>query len=424
MSQPFRNEFAVMPMWGRYRWFESPPVRTMVASLLLAGATKARADDTPPSIPRNWPNPARLGRDQSETGERPRISEQPETPERREAEPAEPEKEAEPDGPFDPFFDLIDPARLQRDLDRLLGTRFGPRRPERVRPEVPEIGEPVFFDLTRPLGALKYSNELNYLFNSSSLSSPTLQVIEYEYTFADWNAVELDLSYYNARLEVITPFYQRTLRVGCRGRSISGIQVSPDIYLRSGFIGGSAVYAYGWQPTKESRFSLLSFVGVNRMLIGGFLTQTPTPGQAGSMLSTATTRAGHSGDVDRIYGAWRPTFNLDLFYKLNEKFTLGIENDLFFHSGKGGEYLSFPFVTWEAGQHTFFQLGGGYYHFESKDQFTFLLHLNFVNPSIRREDALKAGSAEGTRPESSTDAEADPPRAGPIRRWLGRRSRR
>jgi len=98
----------------------------------------------------------------------------------------------------------------------------------------------------------------------------------------------------------LTPFYQRTLGVGRRGNWVHGFQLSPDIYVRSGFVGGSAVYAFGWKPEKESRFSTLFFAGPNRTLIGGF-----NPGQ-----SRAT------GSDDRVYGAWRPTFNVNLFYEL------------------------------------------------------------------------------------------------------------
>ncbi len=387
-----------------------------------------QGDGPSPRRPDGWPDPAQVGR-----GEPARPAEVP-----AEAEPAEPAaepagedeakgegtgegeaKEAAKDGPLDPFFDLVDPARLQRELDKALGARFPRRRPRRELPEVPEIGEPVFFDLTRPLGARRYSNEINYLFNSSTRSAPTLQVIEYEYAFADWNAVELDLQFYDQILEVITPFYQRTLGVGCGGRSVYGIQVSPDVYRRSGFIGGSAVLAYGWKPTKESKFSTLSFVGVNRQLIGGFFTPNSARQRLGGMVQTgAATTA-----PEPIFGAWRPTFNFDVFYQLTETVSLGIENDLFFQSERrSSEYLSFPFVTWEAGQHAFFQVGAGYYHFEGRDQATFLVHLNFVNPSVKiREEDLKADQALRSGGEGTDDETVEPARSGPIRRWIGRR---
>ena len=75
--------------------------------------------------------------------------------------------------------------------------------------------------------------------------------------------------------------------------------------------------------------------------------------------------------------------NVDLFYKLSEHVTLGIENDLFCHAGKAGEYLVLPFITWEISEHAFIQAGAGYYRFESVDQATFMLHLNFLNRSER-----------------------------------------
>ncbi len=302
---------------------------------------------------------------------------------------------AEAPGPLDPFFRAIDPARLQRGFDRFFGLDSGDAS---KRPKAPEIGEPVFFDVTRPLGDLKYNTELNYLFNSSSRNAPGLQVIEYEYTFGDWRAAEIDLSYFNGNLEILTPFYQRTLGVGRRGNWIHGYQVSPDLYLRSGFVGGTAVYALGWKPEAESRFSALAFLGANRALIGGF---HPTP-------------AGRSGVApgDRTFGAWRTVANLDVFYKLTEKLSLGFEADQFIRPGRAGEYLDFPFLTFEPGKHAFFQAGGGYYRFESRDQFTFFLHVNLVNPSTRKAE----GTSRGELGEPTT--EADEP--GPVRRAFGR----
>ena len=302
---------------------------------------------------------------------------------------------AEKPGRLDAFFRAIDGSRVQRLFDELVGLDSGDVS---RRPKVPEIGEPVFFDLTRPLGDRKYGNELNYLFNSSTRNAPGLQVIEYEYAFADWKAAEVDLSYYNGNLEILTPFYQRTLGVGRRRNWVHGYQVSPDLYLRSGFVGGSAVYAFGWKPDEESKFSTLTFLGANRMLIGGF---HPTP-FGGPRIAPE----------DRTFGSWRPTINVDLFYRFTEKFTLGLEADQFIQRGKAAEYLDFPFLTYKPGQHAFFQVGGGYYHFESRDQFTFFLHLNFVNPSDRKvlEDR---GDAE----TEAEPGEADEP--GPIRKRLG-----
>ena len=298
-------------------------------------------------------------------------------------------------GLLGPILEPINPARLQRLFDFAVGLDSGDVS---RRPEAPEIGEPVFFDLTRPLGDRKYSNELNYLFNSSTANAPTLQVIEYEYTFADWHAAELDLLYYNGNLEVLTPFYQRTLGVGRRRNWVHGYQVSPDLYLRSGFVGGSAVYAFGWKPEAESRFSSLIFVGANRSLIGGF---HPRPASLRS-------------PGDKVYGSWRPLVSVDLFYKLGEKLSLGFENDLFFQSGRASEYFAFPFLTYEPSEHAFFQVGGGYYHFESRDQFTFMLHLNFVNASPR-----KAREEVRTRDEPEPEPEGATGR-GRLRRRLDR----
>lgn len=309
---------------------------------------------------------------------------------------------AERPGWLDRPFHAIDPANFQRAFDRAVGLDSGERSD---RPRGPEIPEPVFFDNVRPLGDLKYSNELNYLVNSSTRNAPTLQVIEYEYTFADWRAAELDLSYFNGNLQILTPFYQRTLGVGRDRNWVHGYQLSADVYLRSGFVGGSTVYMFAWKPKEDSRFSTQVFVGANRALIGGF---NPV-GSGPSALRFAPPAA--SPD-DRAFGAWRPTFNVDLFYKAGEKTTFGVETDLFFQSGKAGEYLCFPFLTYEAGKHAFFQVGAGYYHFESRDQFTLLAHVNLVNPSTRR-------ARERADARQEPDA-GQPPEGRGLRRWISR----
>jgi hypothetical protein len=282
----------------------------------------------------------------------------------------EPPKAERPD-PIGRLIDPINPARLQRRLDVAFGFDSGD---EADRPEAPEIGEPVFFDVVRPLGERKYANEFNYLLNPSTRNAPTLQVLEYEYVFADWNAVELDLSYFNRKLEVLTPFYQRTLGVGRDGNWVHGVQLSTDLYLRSKFVGCTAVYMLGWKPDVESKFSALIFAGANRALINGFAPIDVIPPRRPD---------------DRTFGAWRPTLNVDLFYKLGERITLGIENDLFCHAGQAGEYLVMPFITWELSDHAFLQAGAGYYRFESVDQATFMLHLNFLNQSKRSKASDK-----------------------------------
>ena len=315
-------------------------------------------------------------------------------------------------GGLDPLFQPINPANFQKLLDRAFGFDTSDRS---SKPKVPEIGEPLFFDLTRPLGDLKYGNELNYLLNPSTKNAPTLQVIEYEYSLADWNSAELDLSYYNGRLEILTPFYQRTLGVGKRGNWVHGLQVSPDIYTNSRFVGGSAVYIVGWKPEPESKFSSLFYAGANRALIGSFHFPQAGPSPFRSIGAAAPSTGGQPDD--KTYGAWRPTINYDLFYKINEKTTFGIENDFFIGHGRSGEYFSFPLVTYETGKHAFFQVGGGYYHFESRDQFTFLLHLNFVNPSPRK---VREEKVEDRREAERSTDEADAEQPSRLRRWLSR----
>lgn len=69
-------------------------------------------------------------------------------------------------------------------------------------------------------------------------------------------------------------------------------------------------------------------------------------------------------------------------------------------------------MTYEAGKHAFFQVGAGYYHFDSLDQLTFFAHLNFVNLSTR-----KAREPDRSPREVGPADAAD---AGCVRRWLSR----
>ena len=168
-------------------------------------------------------------------------------------------------------------------------------------------------------------------------------------------------------------------RRGPTANWVHGVQLSPDIYLRSQFVGGSAVYVLGWKPEAESRFSTLIFAGANRALIGGF--------------APAGSSRRRRGPTTAPSGPGGPCSTSNLFYKLGERLTLGVENDLFFHAGKAGEYLVLPFLTWEMGEHAFLQAGAGYYRFESTDQATFMLHLNFLNRAPHGEITRAVGTA-------------------------------
>lgn len=340
--------------------------------ILICGDVNVRGSEDPPQTESGRTPPQVGGETKSETGDADAPAQ------RGEAE------NTSKNFLLDHILPKVNPAVIQKRLDRILGFDFDDQSD---RPEAPEIGEPVFFDLTRPLGDLKYSNELNYLLQVNTGNAPNLQAIEYEYTIADWRAIELDLYYFNANLQLLSPFNQSTLGVGENGNWIHGYQISADIYLRSHKLGGTPVHVFGWKPKKESKFGLLSFVGANRALIGDF-----TP-RSGGLAASSISIPRQATGKDRFM-AWRPTWNLDLFYALNDKFTLGIENDLFFGTGRVGEYVVLPFATYKPGEHAFLQAGGGYYHFENRDQFTFFLHINLVNGSPRkpRKDEQDAGS--------------------------------
>lgn len=287
--------------------------------------------------------------------------------------------------PFRPFFEAINLAQLHHRLDEALGFDAGTQSP---RPEAPEIPLAVFIEVVRPLGGLKYENQTNYFIGAFTGSAPTLQALTYEYVFADWNAVRLELFYPNGNLASLVPGYQHTLGVGPRGNWVHGFQILPEIFLQRDFVGGRAFYIFGWKPEKESPWSAALSLGADRASIEG------TEARAGLR---ARQRAGPGEAGGEEPGSvWRPFISANAFYAFGPSLSVGLENDLF-PSSRLGEYLFLPNLTWRPTQHFFVQVGAGYYQLDSEGQATFMCRVNIINPSTRKPRPIEAGEAGGGR---------------------------
>jgi hypothetical protein len=311
--------------------------------------------------------------------------------------------------PLGPLFRTLNPARLHRRFDELLGLDADDQSD---KPEAPEVPEPVFLEFVRPLGALKYENELNYLIVAPTGRVPAGQFLEYEYVFSDWRAAKLELEFAQGSLETLEPGYQRTFGVGRRHNWVHGFQIFPEIFMQEKFVGGTATYMFNWKPTEESAFSTSLWAGANRMMIQG-----PDATRLRLARQLAGRAAGLSGPeaaeaADRPAGVWRPLAVADAWYTLSPSVAVGVEND-FFCSRRFGEYLILPHVNWQPTVHIFVQVGVGYYRFGSVDQAVFMAHVNLVNPSHRRP--RRESARDGTPGHSAG------PGAAPFRGVFGRR---
>lgn len=252
-----------------------------------------------------------------------------------------------------PVLSPINPARLHRRMDELLGLDDGDRS---SRPEAPEIPEPVFFELVRPLGALKYESEVNYLYGAFTGGVPDLQVLELEYVFADWNAAKLELTYTDGNLETIEPGYQRTFGVGRRHNWVHGCQIFPEIFTQKPFVGGTAVYMFAWKPEERSAWSTMLMLGASR----GLIEEPKALAGPGQMLpgrpAARRVASGLGGSSEPLEDVWRPVVVADFWYTLSPSLAVGMEDD-FFPSARFGEYLILPHVNWQPTAHVFSSSG-------------------------------------------------------------------
>lgn len=282
------------------------------------------------------------------------------------------DEEAQFPAPLGDLFDATDPARLQRRLDEILGLDT-----ERSsKPRGPELPLALFVESVRPLGALKYENQLNYFVSPFSGSAPTFQSLTYEYVFADWNAARIEfIAPRPGRVDALGFGYQRTFGVGRDHNWAHGALILPEVSIRgTGFIGGSAFYTAAWKPTEDSPWTTGISAGVNRASFSNRPLGGSLPGEGGSIPPEPI------AEEARV---WRPFGSGNLWYTFSPRLTIGVETVAYAHH-RFGEYLVQPNLTWRPTEHFFVQLGVGWYEVGGVDQASFMLRVNLLNPSRRK----------------------------------------
>ena len=283
--------------------------------------------------------------------------------------------------PFGTVFDFLDPGRYHRRLDQLRGLETD----RSDKPRGPELPLAVFVESIRPLGSLKYENQLNYLVSTFTGDAPTFQTITYEYVFADWNAARVELvAPRPGSIDALGLGYQRTLRVGENHNWASGFLILPELSLKgTGFVGGSAFYTRAWKPEEKSPWTVAGSLGANR----ASFSNRPLGGAVGGTGSAMerlpgmdTTARAEESDEARV---WRPFISGNLWYTFSPKLTVGLEAVAYPHD-RFGEYLVQPNLTWRPTKHFFVQVGAGYYEVGGHGQAVFSCRMNLLNPTPRR----------------------------------------
>lgn len=127
---------------------------------------------------------------------------------------------------------------------------------------VPNIPEPMVFDMIRPLGARRGELEANTLaqVNLSGASRDVEWAPEVEYAIADGFAVEVELPFTNGRLTDYKIGLQGTFGTFRGGRSIHGVQYLGLHNRRDGGWSSSLLYLLG--NRFGDRLSTMTMVGV------------------------------------------------------------------------------------------------------------------------------------------------------------------
>ena len=282
------------------------------------------------------------------------------------------DEEVEFPSPLGAIFEAIDPGRAQLRLDEI----FGLDTLQSPKPRGPELPLAVFVESVRPLGSLKYENQLNYFVFTPTGAAPTFQSLTYEYVFADWNAARIEfIAPRPGRVDALGLGYQRTFGVGRDHNWAHGALLLPELSLRgTGFVGGSAFYTAAWKPDEDSPWTTGFSAGVNRASFSNRPLGGSLPGGNGSIPPAPI------ADEARV---WRPFGSGNLWYTFSPKLTVGIEGVAYAHD-RFGEYLVQPNLTWRPTEHFFVQLGVGWYEVGGRDQASFMLRLNLLNPSPRK----------------------------------------
>ena len=285
--------------------------------------------------------------------------------------------EEELPAPFEALTERLNLANLHRKYDAARGEDVT----KSSKPLGPELPLAVFFETVRPLGSLKYENQLNYFASAYTGGAPTLQTATYEYVFADWNAARVEIVAPAGSVEALGFGYQRTFGVGRRANWAHGALVLPEISINgSGFVGGTALYTAAWKPERESPFTFGGSVGANRASMANRPLSGADPGVGSLGMGMGLGTPARRGDDEAR--VWRTLAAGNAWYNVNKKVTVGIELDAFAHR-EFGEYVALAHLTYRPVKHFFAQFGTGWYEIGGNGQAVFVVRLNLLNPSGR-----------------------------------------
>jgi hypothetical protein len=193
---------------------------------------------------------------------------------------------------------------------------------------VPHIPEPMIFDLVRPLGAHKGEFEINTL-GVLPLTSEKMMLEwapEIEYAFRDGHAVELELPFENKTLDTLKLAYQATLPSPKPSHMAHGIQTIGRYAFSPRAVSLEATYLLGY--ALNHKFSVMTITG----------------GRA---------------KVNQESLRWNWLVNPTLFYHVNNRVTVGIENNLRLRNTRDFDMNIVPQVFIEFGRYSSLQVGAG-----------------------------------------------------------------
>jgi hypothetical protein len=134
----------------------------------------------------------------------------------------------------------------------------------RVAPQYPQIPEPMYFDLVRPLGARKGEAEINTLFNNFPHSGRRAAhwAPEVEYAFLDGYSIEFELPFENQYLQEYKTALQGTFGTAFDNRMVHGWQVIGNYLLEEDAASMDALYLLGYRFNE--RWSVFTMNGLRQ----------------------------------------------------------------------------------------------------------------------------------------------------------------
>jgi hypothetical protein len=192
---------------------------------------------------------------------------------------------------------------------------------------VPNIPEPMFFDLVRPLGARKGELEVNSLFVQplAGQERDFQWAPEAEYAVTDGVAIEPQVIFENGRLLGGQFTVQKTLGTLFRDKAIHGVLARAE-YLRPVRVSGEWLYL--WGARINQKWSLFTIQGLRR-------------------------------DDFRGSGFFQALVNPSVFYDVTKDVTIGLETNFAIGQKPKNVYRFIPQVHVKMPKNTSIQYGVG-----------------------------------------------------------------